>query len=116
MENDSTLDLSGTERVDGYNREQQLGRRMEAWLDDLTLSGALSPSERRDIHLAVGPGCWQWAAVDTVKADLTKEIERLRAVLTEIREMDISGDDPYHSSASAVQAIAQGALDAEWRP
>lgn len=61
----STLDLSGTERVDGYNREQQLGRRMQAWLDDLVLAGALTRSERADIHLAVGHGRWTWSECPT---------------------------------------------------
>ena len=41
--------------------------------------------------------------------------ERAREALREIMEMDISGDDLYHSSASAMQAMAQDALDAESR-
>ncbi len=50
----TTLFLEGTERADGYDPAQQLSRRIDKWLDELALHGALTPDERRLIRLTVG--------------------------------------------------------------
>jgi len=50
----TTLWLDGTERADGYDPDQQLARRVERWLDDLVLHGALGTEDRRRIRLAFG--------------------------------------------------------------
>ena len=57
---DTTCILDGSERADGYDRVAQLARRTERWLDDLVLDGAMTPEDRRLIHLAYGPGEWTW--------------------------------------------------------
>jgi hypothetical protein len=60
----TTCDLSGTERLDGYDIDQQLARRMQHWLDDLVLAGALTVEDQRRIHIAVGLGRWEWTSTE----------------------------------------------------
>ena len=89
-----TVILDGTERADGYNREQQLGRRIGAWLDDLALAGSLSPDERRDIHISIG-------AVSTEPSD------RLRLTGEQIASIQPPVDDRWFTDWDEFREFAE---------
>lgn len=50
---ESTFVPCGTARKDGYDPDQQLGRRISMWLDDLVLDGGLAASERRRLRFEI---------------------------------------------------------------